>query len=98
MLGLAMRAGKVVAGTEMVCQCLSKIGRVKLVLISDEASESTRKKLMVKCEFYGVKAVTVSIDTAELGRLIGKTYGPACVGITDEGFAKELTKRLSAHN
>ena len=98
MLGLAMRAGKVIAGTEMVCVALPKKGKVKLVILSDEASEGTRKKISTKCEFYGVSALTVRIDTAELGRLIGKTYGPACVGITDDGFANELAKRLSPHN
>ena len=98
MLGLAMRAGKVIVGTDMVCVALGKRGKVRLAVLSDGASEQTKKKVSVKCEFYGVPTVTVSIDTAELGRLLGKTYGPACVGITDENFALEIAKCVSPHN
>lgn len=90
MLGLAMRAGRVVIGTEQVCVALKKKGRVCLVLVAMDASISTKKKITVKCEFYGVTSVEIPIDTAGLGALLGKTYTPAVVGITDEGFAREL--------
>ena len=36
--------------------------------------------------------ITPDIELGELGRLLGKTYAPACVGVTDEGFAKELAR------
>lgn len=89
MLGLAMRAGKVVVGTEQICIALSK-KRVHLVLISTEASDGTKNKLKFKCEFYGVEVSQIGIDTAELGRLLGKTYTPAAVAIADEGFANAI--------
>ena len=89
MLGLAMRAGKVVVGTEQICMALSK-GRVHFVLISAEASDGTKKKLRFKCEFYGVRVSEIEIDTEELGRLLGKTYTPAAVAIADEGFANAI--------
>ena len=90
MLGLAMRAGRVVIGTEQVCVALKKKGRIQLVLIAADASPSTKKKITVKCEFYGVASVELPLDTEALGALLGKTYTPAVVGITDEGFAREL--------
>ena len=96
MLGFAMRAGKVVIGTEQVCVALAKKGRVKLVILSVGTSESTKKKVTVKCEFYGVPVIEVSMDTEELGSLLGKVYAPACVGITDSGFAKELAAAVSS--
>ena len=89
MLGFAMRAGKVTVGTEMVLRAVRQ-GKIKLVLISDGASEATKKTLAQKCEFYKVEKITVDADTDELGRLLGKTYAPATVGISDEGFAREI--------
>ena len=91
MLGLAMRAGKVVIGTEQVCLAMPR-GRVKLVLVSAGASEGTRKKLRTKCEYYGIKSITVEADIDDLGRILGKTYSPACVGIADEGFAAQIER------
>ncbi len=94
MLGFAMRAGKLVLGTEQVCAALAKTGKAKprLVLIAYDASEGTKKKLLTKSEFYGVKAITVNIDQGELGRLLGKLYAPAAVAIIDCRFAEEIVK------
>ena len=95
MLGFAMRAGKVVIGTDIVCRTLPKVGRIKIVLVSDEASESTKNKVIGKCGFYSVDARVIDLDTVELGRLLGKTYAPAVLGITDERFADEIRKALT---
>ena len=89
MLGFAMRAGKTVIGTELISKALAR-GGVRLVVISKDASESTKKKLTVKSAYYGVLAIEVGIESDELGRLLGKTYSPAAVALTDEGFAKEI--------
>ena len=97
MLGLAMKAGKVVIGTEQVIAFLQK-GRLKLVLLSGTASEGTKKKIISKCEFYKTRLEKVDIDTDELGRLLGKTYTPAVVGITDENFSRAITNLLDGEN
>lgn len=91
MLGLAMRAGRVTIGTEQVCLGMPR-GKTALVIVSDEASAPTKKKLTTKCDFYGIKRITVSVGIRELGRRLGKTYTPACVAVTDEGFAGELIR------
>ncbi|MBR2929600.1 MAG: ribosomal L7Ae/L30e/S12e/Gadd45 family protein [Clostridia bacterium] len=91
MLGLAMRAGKLIIGTEQVCLAMAK-GRVMLLVVSAEASDQTKKKLRNKCEFYGVKMITPDIEIGELGRMLGKTYAPACVGVTDENFTRAVLK------
>jgi len=98
MLGFAMRAGKVIIGTELVCSALASSGkdRARLVLISSTASEGTKKKLLHKAEFYGVEAITINIDQDELGRLLGKLYAPAAVAIIDDRFAEEI--RTAARN
>ena len=94
LIGLARRAGKLIIGTELICRAMPKRkdGSVRLVIISDKASEATRKKLTVKSDFYGIEYIEVSIDTEELGRSIGKTFAPAAVAVTDENFAKELRR------
>ena len=97
MLGLAMKAGKVVIGTEQVIAFLQK-GRLKLVLLSGSASEGTKKKIFHKCEFYKTRTEELGIDTDELGRLLGKTYTPAVVGITDENFSRAITNLLDGEN
>jgi ribosomal protein L7Ae-like RNA K-turn-binding protein len=91
MLGFAMRAGKVIIGTELVCRAMPT-GRVKLVLVSSAASEATRKKLFVKSDYYSISAIEVDVDTERLGNLLGKSYAPAAVAVTDDGFAEEIKK------
>ena len=97
MLGLAMKAGKVVIGTEQTVAFLQK-RRIKLVLVSGSASDGTKKKISSKCEFYKIRMIELKIDTDELGRVLGKTYTPAVVGITDENFSNTITKILDSEN
>ena len=92
MLGFAMRAGKAVLGTDLILSSMSikGKGRVWVVVISCEASDNTRKKLAQKASLSDIPIVEVDIGMEELGRLLGKTYTPCAVAITDEGFAKEI--------
>ena len=91
MLGFAMRAGKLIIGTELVCRAMPT-GRVKLVLVSASASEATKKKIFVKSDYYSISAIEVEIDTVSLGKLLGKSYSPAAIAVTDDGFAAEIKK------
>ncbi len=97
MLGFAMRAGRLVIGTETVCKAMAKRGkdRLRLVLIARDASEGTKKKLLTKAEFYGVTAIEIDIDSSELGRLLGKLYAPATVAVVDDSFAEQIRRALS---
>ena len=92
MLGFAMRAGKVIIGTDLVCSSMAKHGKdkAKIVLIARDASEATKKKIIFKSEYYGIEAVVSDIEASELGRLLGKLYAPAAVAITDDRFAEEI--------
>ena len=91
MLGFAMRAGKLVLGTELVCRAMPT-GRVLLTVISAGASEPTKKKLRTKSEFYSIPYVVVEIDTETLGAILGKSHATAAVAVTDSGFASEIIK------
>lgn len=95
MLGFAMRAGKLVIGTESVCKAMAASkGAPRLVLISADASDGTKKKLLTKSEFYEIKAVQINMSADELGSLIGKSFAPMAVGVTDDGFSREINKAL----
>ena len=97
MLGLAMRAGKVVIGTEQVIAFIQK-NKVKLVLVSGNSSEGTKKKIRFKCEYYKTRIMELPVDTEELGRMLGKTYAPAVIGITDENFSETILKIMDSEN
>ena len=98
MLGFAMRAGKLCIGTPLVCKGLGTkgMGGIRLVLVSEGASEGTKKKLRCKCEFYGVGLWEIPLSTEELGRLLGKLYAPSAVAVTDNGFAVEILRSAGA--
>ena len=97
MLGFAMRAGKIVLGTDLVIGAIRAKGKGKarLVLISDEASAGTKKKISFKAEFYGVKALEIAVTPDELGRTLGKESSPVAIAIIDDNFAEEITKSLA---
>ena len=97
MLGFAMRAGKLILGTDIVCRAMPKTGggRILLVAVSCTASDGTKKKLFTKSEFYGIKAIEIGISADELGRLLGKSHPTAAVGVTDSGFAEQILKAAS---
>ena len=91
MLGLAMKAGKVVSGEFAVDKSI-KEGSAFLVIIASDASDNTRKKFSNSCEFYEVQQYIYGTKE-ELGRAIGRDMRSS-LAITDEGFAKSLGKYL----
>ena len=99
MLGFAMRAGKAVLGTDTVCKRMAAgKDRISLLLITEDSSDNAKKKLTSKAEFYGIEYKTVNVSSSWLGELLGKTYSPVCVGIADDGFAKEIKLALEENN
>ena len=93
MLGFAMRAGKIDTGTDVVISLLPK-GAVKLVIISSDASEATRKRIHNKCNFYGVEFIDSEFSSELLSSRIGKMSATVCIAIKDDGFKAEILKTL----
>ncbi|KYD29547.1 MULTISPECIES: YlxQ family RNA-binding protein [Anoxybacillaceae] len=87
LLGLANRARKVTSGEELTVKEI-RSGKAKLVLLAEDASENTMKKIKDKCSSYGVPLRKVS-DRYTLGHAIGKD-ARVVVAIIDEGFANKL--------
>ena len=94
-VGLCKRAGRLVCGTPMVCASLSEGRKPPLVLYSLGASAATQKKIVCKCDFYGVHAVGLDVTPAELDHAVGKTGDLAALAVTDAGFAEAMTQKLS---
>ncbi len=92
LLGLAAKAGKLVYGTEMVCEALRNRKKVLLVAEASDTSANTHKKITDKCEYYGVKHLRLDADMVTLGHSLGKRSGTAVVGVTDPSFATGIEK------
>ncbi len=93
MLGLALRAGRLVSG-EFSTEKAVKDGRARLVVVAADASDNTRKLFLDKCRSYSVP-VRIYADKASLGKALGAEYRASCA-LTDEGFAKAVLERLDA--
>lgn len=91
LLGLANRAGKVVSGEEQVIKQIRN-GKANLVLLSQDASKNTTKRIQDKCSYYQVPLFSVD-SRDQLGQAIGKDTR-VVVAISEEGFAKKLSSML----
>lgn len=86
LIGLAMRARKIVSGDLLLGSIQSK--SAKLVIIANDASENTKKKYIDKCTYYNIEFDFVD-TSAELNQAMG-TCNRMVIAICDEGFAKNL--------
>lgn len=63
-----------------------------LVIVSEEASDNTKKMFADMCRFYEVPLYFYG-SKEQLGHCMGKEFR-ASVAVTDEGFAKNIINRL----
>ncbi|MCD2256261.1 L7Ae/L30e/S12e/Gadd45 family ribosomal protein [Agrilactobacillus fermenti] len=90
LLGLAMRAGKIITGESMVQQALVN-GKLALVYVAQDTGASTKKKFKDKTEFYHVP-IHDELTTEQITQAIGRPR--KILGITDKGFAKGMVKLM----
>ena len=93
MLSIATKAGKVVSGGFMTEKAIQE-GIAYLVIISEDASNNTKKKFTDKCTYYHVP-YRICANSEFLGRLIGK-QARMTVAVTDSGLANQITNRLDS--
>ncbi len=86
-LGLAYVAKKIVLGTDYVVAALKK-GELKLVLLANDASSNTKKKISDKTKTYQVELIE-KYTSLELSEALGKS-DVKVVGIKDKGFSMLL--------
>lgn len=90
-LGMAKRAGFVVSG-EFSVEKAVKTGKAKLVIVSEDASDNTKKLFTNKCTYYHIPIIFYS-DKESLGHAIGQKLRTSAA-ILDEGFSNALLKKM----
>lgn len=88
-LGLAVRAGRAVFGTQAVCDAL-RDGTVSLVVEATGNSQNTHKRLCDRCAYYGVRLISCGAGAAELGAAAGRKSPAAAVAVTDKSLASAV--------
>ena len=91
LVGLAPKAGRTVSG-EFSTEKAVKSGQAGLVIVSEEASDNTKKKFHNMCTYYKVP-LYVFETKEELGSAMGKEFR-ASLAVLDEGFGSALKKQL----
>ena len=91
LLGIAMRAGKLVSGDDGTMIDLKK-GKLNLVIVAEDASNNTKKLFKDKSSFRHVNCIELSTKS-DLGISIGKD-SRAVIGIKDIGFANKIIQLI----
>ena len=94
MIGLATRARKVVSG-EFSTEKSVKSGRSHLVIVSEEASENTKKMFTNMCTYYKVPIYLFGTKD-ELGHAMGQEFR-ASLSVEDVGFAKSMAGLMNVN-
>lgn len=90
LLGLCARARKLSYGSQLIEDIRKK--KVFYVIICEDASDNTKKKLTDKCHFYQIDYI-ISLISDDLSLAIGKDNRVA-VGIMEKGFADKIKSKL----
>ncbi len=91
MLGLSMRAGRLVSGAFQVEKALNE-GSVKLVILDAEISAQSYEKYKELC--LKKEVPLISLEAGELSAAIGRP-GRAAAAVTDENFARQITDLIN---
>ena len=86
-LGLAKKAGKLVAGTGAVENSIRQ-KTSRLVVMACDVSENTKKRLTDKCNYYNIELITFG-NKESIGKAIGEELA-AAVSINDNNFASAI--------
>jgi ribosomal protein L7Ae-like RNA K-turn-binding protein len=86
-VGFAHRAGKTLVGTA-ACEAGLKKGKVRLLLLQEGLSTSSREKFIYMCSKNNIDVLTVN-GYDRLGLAIGRE-GIMVLGITDTRFADTI--------
>ncbi len=95
MLGMAARARMLITGEELAVREV-RSGKAHLVIVSEDASKNTMKKLTDKCLYYNVEKHVFG-SREDLGHAIGKE-SRVVLALTDAGFARKLSELLNDYN
>ena len=91
-LGMAQRAGRVASG-ELAVEKAVKSFRAHLVIVAEDASELTKKKIRNMASFYEVPVLIYGTKET-LGQSLGKEMR-ASAAVLDPGFADSIIKKTT---
>lgn len=91
LVSIAKKAGRIAAG-EFQTENAVKSGKASLVIVSEEASENTRKKFQNMCAFYEVP-IFFHGTKEQLGAAIGCEFR-ASLAVLDAGLSKSIEKQM----
>ncbi len=92
LLGIARRAGKLSWHEDANLSSI-RTGKARMLVLAEDAGESTAKKYRDKCLFYNVPLIVIATKN-ELGQALG-TSPRAAVAVNDDGFAGRLEQLLN---
>lgn len=87
MLGMGKRAGLIVLGETGCIQSIKK-NKSKLIIISEDATDNTKEKIISLCKKNNVEYHIVG-EKEELGHAVGKSLS-SIISITDSKFSKVI--------
>ncbi len=90
-MGLAARAGKLLSGDE-TCERAVKSGKVYLVIVSEDASDNTKKKFRDMCSYRNINYRLFG-EKELIGKFTGKSVR-SVIAIKDTNFAGHLVKLI----
>lgn len=104
MIGFAARAGKLISGTDRICDEVRRHGSPDdgegrpwsspgIVILTADASDNTKKRLVNACTYYRVELYRSTMTQEELAARIGKAASAACATF-DRGFADGIRKAI----
>ena len=91
LIGLATKAGKTASG-EFSTEKAVKTGKAYLVIVSEEASDNTKKMFSNMCTYNKVPLYMLG-KKDELGHAMGKEMR-ASLAVLDAGLAKAVEKQM----
>jgi ribosomal protein L7Ae-like RNA K-turn-binding protein len=89
LLGFAARARKVIAGADL-CRDAIRRGHAIITIITADASQNTKKRIMDACNYYGSEMCITTLSSSEISKQIGKTGDIAVAAVTDINFANGI--------
>ncbi len=91
LLGFAKKSGNLVSGVNTCGFNMAK-GKVKLVILTEDISENSEKKIMKDVRKYGVNHIKYGMGE-ELSRATG-AEGRSVFAVLDENFAEAIRREI----
>lgn len=94
LLGMSAKAGKLTYGSNLVRAKIQGKQKPFLVILSSDASENTKKRIINCCKHYLCKVKVVNESSESLSHITGREGLISCIAVNDEGFSSAIEKAI----